>query len=81
MTMPSRRDALVPGTRIISADRKFIGRVDTVADDRFKVSAPFAPDYWLAIERVKGRTARGDLVMDFPIGDLDEALLPGPAEE
>lgn len=77
MDSPSE-DALVVGIPVVSADGETLGTVGEVAADRFKVSAPLAPDFWLPKDAVTGMAPGGDLAVSVTRDMLDEAKVDAP---
>jgi len=71
---------LMEGLPVVSADGESLGTVAEEAEDRFRVAAPLAPDYWLPKEAIAGLAAGGDLVLSLPEDAIDGHKLEAPAE-
>lgn len=63
MTTNRSSTAVHPGAQVMSADGKRLGVVKDVREDRFKVDARWAPDYWLGTETIDN--ASDDIVQLF----------------
>lgn len=64
MTHGYHGEAPVMGAQIVTSDGVVLGTVAEIAPDRFKVSAPLEPDYWLRTRRIAGAPG-GIIQMDF----------------
>ncbi len=73
-------NALMEGTPVDTADGDVLGTVAADAGDRFKISAPLAPDYWLPRSLIAGVAPGGDLVVSVGHDQLDDAKVEGPEE-
>ena len=69
---------LMEGTPVEAADGEVLGTVAEEAGDRFKISAPLAPDYWLPKASIAGVAPGGDLVVSVRSEEIDQAKVPGP---
>ncbi len=45
---------IIPGMRVVTADGVELGAIKESEPGRFKLNAPFQPDYWLAAALVAG---------------------------
>ena len=71
---------LMEGTPVDAADGEVLGTVAEDAGDRFKISAPLAPDYWLPKASIAGMAPGGDLVVSVGSEEIDQAKIAGPEQ-
>lgn len=65
----------IVGLPLVTADGEALGTIGEVQDDRIRVSAPLARDYWLPRDLLAGTAAGGDLVVNVYKDDLEDAKL------
>ena len=64
-----------PGTPVVTADGEALGTVGEVESDRFQVSVPLAPDYWLPSDIIDGVGEGGDLVLSVTKAELSDVKM------
>lgn len=67
------------GLPLVTADGEALGTIGEVLEDRFRVNAPLARDYWLPRDLLAGTAPGGDLVVNVYKDDLDGAKVEAPA--
>ncbi len=67
------------GLPVLTPSGDVLGTVAEVTEDRFKVSAPLARDYWLPITAITGQAPGGDLVISAVRDDLHALEMNPPA--